>query len=256
MTSSHHKNIAHKIRFRLLLVDEKTYVSRLEKESYRNKGIMVYQAESTSEAESILKNKTIEVICCNLDFAKQKGIQVYRKLRNSHSSKEYLWITTSLSYNLRKTHPKLYGTIDLFFVMPISKEYFIEKVVTALSQSSRQSTRYPIYQGYVRIKVGENYVQSNLIDLSKSGMQIQNTSEIQPGEQHTMILFFQDTPPLHITGKIVRKHTANPISIKNNETPIETLGISFVSLEEQQQKSIQSILERQSQLIMPASLSS
>ena len=236
---------AHGVRFRLLLVDEKTYISQLEKESYRSQGILVYQVENLRDAQSMLAQRSIDVICCNLDFGEGQGLEVYRALRASDTTNSYLWITASLTRDLQKNHVDLYETVDLCFVLPLSKEYFIEKVIAALDKKHRGDERCVVNQGYVRIKVDGTYVEVPLLDLSPSGMQVGAVPEVPQDYEGEMILFLDTLAPFQVQGRVVRTSEYNPLMTGSGQGRAKALGINFVSLEDAHQYIINNFLQTQ-----------
>ncbi|MCY4443967.1 MAG: PilZ domain-containing protein [Proteobacteria bacterium] len=224
--------------FRLLLVDEKTYVAQLEKESYKNKGVLAHVADNITDASRIIKKFSIDVVCANLDFKDGAGLAILKQLKQDYNDKVRLWTTSSVDIDEKQKELAYLENIDLFFVQPLSKDFFIKKIRTALNEPTRESQQRLTSPslGSVRVKIQKSkqskeptYLKGQLMDLSNTGMRISYFEDLAIHHTYSFILTLDGISPLHLQGKVIRIHSQS----STPHTSHTSLGIEFVDMSQE-----------------------
>lgn len=192
---------------RMLIVDEATYLSRLDRQGFRDKGVLVYSSDNSAAAVKILQTKSINVISVNLDFAQGKGLQILKHLLATTAAKSYLWVSTSVqAYDTTTAQDVLAMGVDLFIQLPISKEFFIKKIREALGGTPRQFERTRL-NGAVTFNHSGSRITTNLREISPQAILVDNLTGLHPlpsGPVDLIIAPATATEPIQTTGTLIR----------------------------------------------------
>ena len=235
--------------FRMLLIDEINYISAVDKEGYRQQGILVYTADRLKECQRVLDQKKIDVICCHLNFNGGEGRHLLKKLYPLYQDRAYLWAAMVDEQSPLNSQDPLLDCVHLIFKPPIKRPYFIAKIRSALSQQARQHPRIESTNtvggslGTVKVATDDGYQQAHIKNLSTHGLHMSNLPHLKPGDHLDLILTLPSLKsPLSLKGQVVNR-SAPPSSL----TPVQEetslgLGVSFTDVEPPQQKKLEQVL--------------
>ena len=163
---------------RLLLIDEKTYLTHLDKQSFRDKGAVVYSADNQASAEKYLSSKQIDVVSCNVDFKDGAGMRIFKNLISKHSPTAYLWVVTTYNASTETDQKATDIGADLVVRLPVSKEYFMKKMRLALGGATRKDERIST-RGVATFCYQGEYIKASIHELSISGLLVDNISAVR-----------------------------------------------------------------------------
>ena len=191
---------------RMLLIDEKSYLSHLDRQGFRDKGIIVYTADNETHAQQHLNSKSIDVITINMDFNHNQGMHIFKFLYDRSPTQNYLWVATSVHLNSTTETKILSLGAQLVIHLPISKDFLIKKVRAALGGEVRQQQRLNI-TGTVTICCDTNTIHTTLQEISTTGLLVGNIHEICAKIPPLVKLIIHPiglSRPLHLMGKLAR----------------------------------------------------
>lgn len=192
-------------QIRLLMIDELTYTTSIDRAGYREKGIFVQTAHDYSTAIDALKKKSIDVISFNLDSTKENAYTIIRGLKAYSSEKNIPLIVTSIQNNKRTQKQALDSGADIFVEQPIPRDFFIEKIKATLDQSTRDNLRISAI-GHLEIKSKDgSIVKLDIEDLSSTGV-LSSYSDLVKEDQEVEIKLILDGLSTNIStqGTVVR----------------------------------------------------
>lgn len=191
----------------LLVIDEKAYLTDLYRQGFRNKGILTYFTDQSSEAKRYLKNKKIQAVCINMDFDHGRGLEIFKTLLNTFQNKSVLWVVSSVGFSKEQEDEVLNLGADLVVRMPISKEFLIKKIRLALGGQKRQSERISI-NGYVILCHKGKAVNTALKELSVQGLLVESSPDLHdldPTDSIPLKVYPEGLPqPIHTESAFVR----------------------------------------------------
>ena len=204
---------------RLLIVDEKNFLSDLDKEGFRSKGVLVFSADNFVSARPYLLKKKVDVVSCNLDFKEGLGLSIYQQLRREFPGDAFLWVATLVTPNpsleervLKVDSSSGVPGVDLLIHTPVSKEYFIEKMREGLGQAIRSSQRV-VATGTATFCLENSYLKKRIQNLSLSGISVFKDSEdlcemIPQENKVSMILHLEGlSRPVYLDAQLIREHS-------------------------------------------------
>lgn len=221
---------------RMLIVDEATYLSRLDRQGFRDKGVLVYSTDNSAAALKVLQTKSINVISVNLDFAQGKGLQILKHLLATTATETYLWVTTSIkSYDTTTARDVLAMGVGLFIQLPISKEFFIKKIREALGGAPRQAERTRL-TGAVTFNLSGSKITTNLREISPQAILVDNLASLQHlrGEPLDLIIAPDAAmDPIETVGTLIRISTCQ-----------QFLALALPNLSADQQQRIHNLMKQ------------
>ena len=134
--------------FRMLLIDEVSYVSGLDKEGFRQQRVLVYTAQNYQASREILDKKSVDVVCCNLDFSGGEGRYILRELHKKYADdhcydkKVVLWVAVVSDTRTLPPDDPLMDIVQLIFKPPLKRATFISKIRQALTHRERAYERF------------------------------------------------------------------------------------------------------------------
>ena len=194
-------------QFRILIIDDCSYLSKVNNQGFRNYGAIVYVADDYQKAFKILNSRAIDVVSVNLDFNDgYLGFEILSKLYNKLSNKlNLIWTVSYLSQsNEKKQKIKKLG-IELFFHQPVSTELFIKKIHEYNNQQVRSNDRVFV-NGQVSLYIDGNYELFALKDVSLTGFAVtcKKLSFAIDDLVSAVIASKNSSMPIRVNAKVVR----------------------------------------------------
>lgn len=233
--------------FRMLLIDEVSYVSGIDKEGYRQQGILVYTAQNFKESCDVLDKKKVDVICCHLGLQGGEGKNILRELHQRYRKRSYLWAAMTDKHNPLSPQDPLMEHVQLAFHPPIKRPYLIAKIRGALNQKTRSGNRVQaIGNAKVKKVTVQDYTNSTIRDLSISGMQIDDVASLKEGDSLDLILNLPPLKgrPLSLKGQVVGRRKTPTLALGSSSSPDSLgLGICFMNMNSMQKQRLGKIMD-------------
>ncbi|MCY4379975.1 MAG: PilZ domain-containing protein [Proteobacteria bacterium] len=225
---------------RLLLIDEQNFLTHLDKESFRQQGIRVYSTDNYAGAVKYLSQsdqKKIDVVSCNLDFHNGAGFELLERLITKYGANHCLWIATLVTPGEGKKKKLLDLGVKLLIHLPISKEYFIAKMRTALGGAPREHKRYDV-NGKLSFKINDRQITTTIHTISLSGISGDSaqTLSLPEGQAFDLIVDLEGLHPIHLS--------ASPVS---SPFPRHHLAFRFTKMPEKEKKILEKYLDKKNQ---------
>ncbi len=209
----------------MLSVDNRSVTSDLDSAGYKKMGVSVRPASSWEEAEKFLVQGLIDVLVINLDYHKVNAVQVIRYLRSMPDFVKLPVVVTSVQSVARVRKAAIDAGADLFVEQPLPRQFFIEKLKTLLSHSTRGTARIGT-GGEGRFQLDGKLVSCPLADVSNGGVLLQCHLELPLGTALKVELVLPGVKKaLEVSGHVVRKVTGDakiPLSVSGFGFKIES----------------------------------
>ena len=230
----------------MLLVDDKSLTTSLDRAGYREMGVQVLSASDQQEAMSVLENKAVEIVVVNLDFLGSGARMICHTLRNRDEWKEIPVVVTSVQANSPHKRTAIEAGANLFVEQPIPRSYFIEKIKELLTKATRGNDRVSSGDlGPVKLVYSEQEYKFPIGDISSSGILVSTDEEFEQGVACSMELLLPNSKkPIKIDGEVVRVLKED----KNNPDRKAGVGIRFSKFKGDAQKKLTQYLDKHSSL--------
>lgn len=199
----------------MLSVDDRSVTSDLDSAGYKKMGVSVRPASSWDEAEKFLAEGEIDVLVINLDYHRVNGIQIIRHIRSMPEFVKIPVVVTSVQSAARVRTAAIDAGADLFVEQPLPRHFFIEKLKTLLSQTTRGTARIGT-SGEGRFQLNGKLVSCPLADVSSGGVLLQCHVELPVGISLKVELILPGVKKsIEVSGHVVRKvkvDAKNPLS--------------------------------------------
>ena len=243
---------------RILVIDNNNYLSRVYNQGLRNFGAIVYLAQNYKEAVGILNNHSINVISVNLDYGNVSnagddglGFDILSKLYRELCQKlNIIWTASSIS-NSEKTRKKALSLgVDLYFIQPVAKEFFIKQIHKFNHQSIRSDDRI-FTTGKVSAFVNGKYQIFKLRDISLTGLAFYADNKFVKNDLMTVVLSDKKHHAVRINARIVRiidsqsKLLINKINNQSNQQKQKSciIAVEFFDLDHRDQINLKAIIQ-------------
>ena len=211
----------------MLSIDDRSVTADLDSAGYKKMGVVVRPASSWDEAEKLLLTGSIDVLVINLDYHKVDGVQIIRHVRNTEKFAKVAVVVTSVQASARGRSGAIQAGADLFVEQPVPRHFFIEKLKTLLSHSTRGNARIGT-GGEAVFAFDGKQVSCPLGDVSSGGVLLQSDVELPVGTPLKVQLILPGVKkPVDVSGHVVRKVKGNfkdPKSIKGFGFRIESFS--------------------------------
>jgi CheY-like chemotaxis protein len=201
----------------MLSIDDRSVTADLDSAGYKKMGVVVRTATSWDEAEKFLNHEAIDVLVINLDYRRVDGAQIIRHIRSIEQFAKLPVVVTSVQAANRARSSAIQAGADLFVEQPVPRQFFIEKLKSLLSQTTRSASRIGT-GGEARFVFDGKNVSCPLGDVSIGGVLLQSHVELTVGAELKVELVLPGVKkPVEISGRVVRKVKGNikdPTSIK------------------------------------------
>jgi|GEM_PF-858597 len=189
----------------MLSVDDRSVTSDLDSAGYKKMGVLVRPASSWDEAEKLLAKDAIDVLVINLDYHRVNGIQIIRHIRSMTQFVKLPVVVTSVQSAARIRNAAIDAGADLFVEQPLPRQFFIEKLKTLLSQSTRSTARIGT-AGEGRFELNGKIISCPLADVSNGGVLLQCHVDLAVGMALKVELILPGVKKsLEVSGHVVRK---------------------------------------------------
>lgn len=209
----------------MLSIDARSVTAELDSAGYKKMGVTVRTASSWDEAEKFLTGESIDVLVINLDYRKVDGTQVIRHVRSVEKFSKLPVVVTSVQPGAKIRSAAIEAGADLFVEQPLPRQFFIEKLKSLLSQTTRSTARIGT-GGEARFLLEGKKVSCPLGDVSAGGVLLQSHIELVVGTALRVELVLPGVKkPVEVSGQVVRKVKGNikdPASIKGFGFRIDT----------------------------------
>ncbi len=189
----------------MLSVDGRSVTSELDSAGYKKMGVVVRPASSWDEAEKYLAEEPIDVLVINLDYHKVNGVQIIRHIRTMAAFAKLPVVVTSVQSAARLRSAAIDAGADLFVEQPLPRQFFIEKLKTLLSQSTRGTARIGT-SGEAQFVLDGKAISCPLGDVSNGGVLLQCDVDLPVGAQLKVVLTLPGVKKtVDVSGTVVRK---------------------------------------------------
>lgn len=189
----------------MLSVDDRSVTSDLDSAGYKKMGVSVRPASSWDEVEKFLAKDAIDVLVINLDYHTVNGIQIIRHVRSMPEFVELPVVVTSVQSAARVRTAAIDAGADLFVEQPLPRQFFIEKLKTLLSHSTRGTARIGT-GGEGKFSLEGKLISCPLADVSSGGVLLQCHVELPVGLALKVELMLPGVKKsIEVSGHIVRK---------------------------------------------------
>ena len=201
----------------MLSIDGRSVTADLDSAGYKKMGVSVRTASSWDEAEKFLNSEPIDVLVINLDYRKVDGTQIIRHIRSVEQFAKLPIVVTSVQAGSRTRSGAVEAGADLFVEQPVPRQFFIEKLKSLLSQTTRSAARIGT-GGEARFVYEGKKISCPLGDVSNGGVLLHSHVELTVGTELKVELFLPGVKkPVEASGRVVRKVKGNikdPSAIK------------------------------------------
>lgn len=231
---------------KMLLVDDKSLTTSLDRAGYREMGVQVLSASDQQEAFNALENKAVEIVVINLDFLGSGARMICHTLRNREEWKEMPIVVTSVQASSVHKSSAIDAGANLFVEQPIPRSYFIQKIKELLTKATRGNDRIRSADlGPVKLICSDQEYSFPIGDISSSGMLVSTEKELDQGVVCSMEIRLPNSKkPIKIDGEVVRVLKED----KNNPDRKAGLGIRFSKFKGDAQKKLTQFLDKHSSL--------
>lgn len=186
---------------RLLMIDDKTFTTSLDRAGYREKGVLVYLAHDFKGALETIHTKPVDVVSINLDYNTDHSFETIKQLKNLEGF-TFPVIATSIQSSRSLQKQAINNGADLFVEKPIPRDFFIEKIKQTLSHAVRDNMRIEAI-GTATIN---DQPDVRIIDLSNTGLLVDYTPTLNENDQIKISLNLQDLgKSLKLEGIVIRQ---------------------------------------------------
>jgi CheY-like chemotaxis protein len=117
----------------VLLVDDDSLVQNLAHDVLANRGIKLWNAYDTSEAERILERRKIDVILCDVVMTPEDGLTFCNRLRERHDDTPVILMSAQVSpLGMQK---ELKGSAASYLMKPFGIEQIYQRILEALART-------------------------------------------------------------------------------------------------------------------------
>ena len=231
---------------KMLLVDDKSLTTSLDRAGYREMGVQVLSASDQQDAMSVIESKAVEIVVINLDFLGSGARMICHTLRNTEQWKEIPIVVTSVQASSAHKGPAIEAGANLFVEQPIPRSYFIEKIKELLTKATRGNDRISSADlGPVKLVCADQEYSFPIGDISSSGMLVSTDQQFDQGVACLMELSLPNAKkPIKIEGEVVRILKED----KNNPDRQAGVGIRFSKFKGDAQKKLSQFLDKHSSL--------
>jgi CheY-like chemotaxis protein len=112
----------------VLMVDDEMMLHQLTHEMLAHRGIRLWHAYDTREADQILQQKQIDVILCDVQMTPETGIEYSRRLVDSGVDKPLILISGLAS-------PVAMTGVAAYLIKPFGIDQIYQKIMEVLAQT-------------------------------------------------------------------------------------------------------------------------
>lgn len=231
----------------MLLIDDKSLTTSLDRAGYREMGVQVLSASDQQEAMNALENKAVEIVVINLDFLGSGARMICHTLRNRDEWQEIPVVVTSVQANSPHKHQAIEAGANLFVEQPIPRSYFIEKIKELLTKATRGGNDRVSSGdlGPVKLVYSEQEYSFPIGDISSSGILLSTDEHFEEGLACSMELQLPNSKkPIKIDGEVVRVLKED----KNKPDRKAGVGIRFSKFKGDAQKKLTQYLDKHSSM--------
>lgn len=192
---------------RALVVDDEPVVCQLIGKILNSAGIEALTLTRSAEAPDILEEGIFDVVFLDLHMPAPDGIDLARQMRNSRFNRATPIIMISDDQRPSALSVGFAAGASFFLYKPIDKERLLKLVRAtqgSLEHERRRTRRVPV-QSKVRLKIGDEDLEGETIDVSISGLLVRAPRVAPIGSSLRMSLqLSQRMRPIVAAGTVVR----------------------------------------------------
>lgn len=188
----------------LLLIDDKSLTTDLDRAGYRKMGVTIRQAQTFQQAEDVLKGSDIDIVVINSDFKDINGLALCEHFKRQRETANIPIVITSVQDKPKELKNYIKAGMDLFVEQPVPRQFFIEKLRGLLDQKTRENDRLD-FDGVVSFTIDEKEISCQIGDISKTGLLLLMSDNL-PLDRSVEIDFSVPDykKPIKVNGIIVR----------------------------------------------------
>ncbi len=222
---------------KMLLLDDKTITTDLDRAGYRKMGVIVKPAQNFDEVRKIMSEENVDVLVMNLDYKKADALSICKHFKQSSDYSDLPVIITSVQPHAKFRDKIDSARADLFVEQPIPRTYFIEKLKTLLEKTTRSTSRLEVEGFVVLTQEGKEMRTCRLSDISSNGLLVETDAKYSPGTPlHMVVNIHTQKKDFEIDGEVVRNLEENGRQ--------KGLGIKFISMSSDDRKRLDKYLEK------------
>jgi DNA-binding response OmpR family regulator len=200
-----------------LVVDDEPIVCELIGKILKSAGMEALTLTRSTEAPEIIDEGKFDMVFLDLHMPSPDGIELARHMRNSPFNHMTPIVLISDDQRPSALSVGFAAGASYFLYKPINKERLLKLVRAtqgSVEQERRRTRRVPI-QSKVRLRFGEEELESETIDVSMSGLLVRAPRVAPVGSSLRMSLqLSQRTRPIVAAGSVVRIFSGNQMGIQ------------------------------------------
>ena len=225
---------------KILQIDDKMVTTDLDRAGYRKMGAEVKVVTSFDQASKMLDSDAVDIVVVNMDFKKVNAAMICQHLKQTR--KDLPVVLTTEMGSAKNRNAALAAGTDLFVVLPIPRQSFIEKLKQLLDKETRSATERVGVGSEARFSVDGHHVTCPIGDLSISGILLHLPVEILTG---TQIDISFDVPgykkPIEAFGEVVRI-----LKKVSGDEGLFGIGVRFAEFKGDSQKRLEKYVQKTS----------
>tara|TARA_Y100000991_G_scaffold191685_1_gene158739 strand:+ start:2742 stop:3464 length:723 start_codon:yes stop_codon:yes gene_type:complete len=221
---------------KVIYLNDKSFVSKLDLYAYRACGITIYNAENYLDIETINNKEAVNSIIFSCDSIIIKPIQLVQYLKKTVSLKDIPLVITGI-----KISPEIQKEIRkhdniIFIEQPIPKDFFIEKIKKHINMPYRKKERINFSMPEViKIRTKDQLMKGSIENISTTGLLIK-TGHSKSSEKDVIEI------TMMIPGEKLSSHVTCIIIRKEQKEKYTYLAVKYKNLEQKIKESLDSYM--------------
>jgi DNA-binding response OmpR family regulator len=206
-----------------LIVDDEPLVCQMIGKVLNSAGMEALTLTKSTEAPEILEEGKFDVVFLDLHMPYPDGIELARQMRTSRFHRTTPIILISDDQRPSALSVGFAAGASFFLYKPIDKDRLLKLVRAtqgAMEHERRRTRRVPI-QSKVRLKLGEEELEGETVDVSMGGLLVRAPRIAPLGSSLRMSLHLsQRMRPIVAAGSVVRILGGNQMGIQLDQLPL------------------------------------